>query len=86
MVNETIPALLKLREEGLVRHIGITGLPLKIYPYVLDRCGGRFQSTPIIHQERSEHRFCAVGTPQHILTAQRTGSSDRQAESLIYAG
>ncbi|GAB4819507.1 hypothetical protein N2152v2_006553 [Parachlorella kessleri] len=37
VVNETIPALLKLKEEGLVRHIGITGLPLKIYRYVLDR-------------------------------------------------
>ena len=40
VVSETIPALLKLKEEGLVRHIGITGLPLKIYPYVLDRYRG----------------------------------------------
>ncbi len=37
VVSETIPALLKLKQEGLVRHIGITGLPLKIFPYVLDR-------------------------------------------------
>lgn len=37
IVNETLPALLKLKEHGLVRHIGITGLPLKIYKYVLDR-------------------------------------------------
>eukprot|EP00884_Botryococcus_braunii_P017140 jgi/Botrbrau1/4109/Bobra.152_3s0057.2 len=37
IVNETLPALLKLKEQGLVRFIGITGLPLAIYPYVLDR-------------------------------------------------
>lgn len=37
VVNETIPALLALREQGLVRHIGITGLPLKIFRTVLDR-------------------------------------------------
>lgn len=39
VVDETLPALLRLKEEGLVRHIGITGLPLKIYKYVLDRWG-----------------------------------------------
>ncbi len=37
VVNETLPALVKLREQGLVRFIGITGLPLKIFPYILDR-------------------------------------------------
>ena len=39
VVNETLPALVKLREQGLVRFIGITGLPLKIFPYILDRSG-----------------------------------------------
>mmetsp|Transcript_37035 Transcript_37035/g.82332 ORF Transcript_37035/g.82332 Transcript_37035/m.82332 type:complete len:328 (+) Transcript_37035:137-1120(+) len=37
IISETLPALVKLREEGKVRHIGITGLPLAIYKYVLDR-------------------------------------------------
>ena len=37
IVNETIPALQKLKEEGLVKFIGITGYPLDIYTYVLDR-------------------------------------------------
>ncbi|KAK9811358.1 hypothetical protein WJX72_002436 [[Myrmecia] bisecta] len=37
VVSETLPALVKLKQEGFVKHIGITGLPLKIYPYVLDR-------------------------------------------------
>ncbi|XP_062204075.1 L-galactose dehydrogenase-like [Phragmites australis] len=37
IVNETIPALQKIKESGKARFIGITGLPLNIYNYVLDR-------------------------------------------------
>lgn len=37
IVEETIPALLKLRQAGRIRHIGLSGLPLKIFPAVLDR-------------------------------------------------
>ncbi|KAL1564568.1 L-galactose 1-dehydrogenase [Salvia divinorum] len=37
IVTETIPALLKLKEAGKVKFIGITGLPLGIFSYVLDR-------------------------------------------------
>lgn len=37
IVNETIPAMRRLQEQGKVRFIGITGLPLKIFRYVLDR-------------------------------------------------
>lgn len=37
IVNETIPALQKIKETGKARFIGITGLPLEIYTYVLDR-------------------------------------------------
>jgi L-galactose dehydrogenase len=36
-VNETIPALVALKKAALVRHIGITGLPIKLYPLVLSR-------------------------------------------------
>ena len=37
MISETIPALIKLKESGKIRFIGITGLPLKVFEYVLDR-------------------------------------------------
>jgi L-galactose dehydrogenase len=37
IVNETLPALAKLRSAGRIGHIGITGLPLKIFPGVIDR-------------------------------------------------
>ncbi|KAF3487629.1 hypothetical protein F2Q69_00057862 [Brassica cretica] len=37
IVSETIPALQKLKREGKTRFIGITGLPLSIFTYVLDR-------------------------------------------------
>ncbi|WP_438480784.1 aldo/keto reductase [Oleiharenicola lentus] len=37
IVNESLPALVKLKEAGRVGHIGITGLSLKIFPAVLDR-------------------------------------------------
>ena len=37
IINETLPTLQRLKEQGLVRHIGITGLPLKVFPSILDR-------------------------------------------------
>jgi len=37
VVNETLPALVKLREAGKVWAVGITGCPLDMFPYVLDR-------------------------------------------------
>jgi diketogulonate reductase-like aldo/keto reductase len=37
VINETLPALQALKQQGLVRFIGITGLPFKSLTYVLDR-------------------------------------------------
>lgn len=37
IVDETLPALRKVQAQGKVRFVGISGYPLKIFPYVLDR-------------------------------------------------
>lgn len=37
IVEETLPTLLALKRQGIVRHIGITGLPLGIFRSILDR-------------------------------------------------
>jgi L-galactose dehydrogenase len=37
VVHETVPALRKLQAQGKARFVGVTGLPLKIFTYVLDR-------------------------------------------------
>ena len=37
IANETLPALHRLKSQGLTRFIGITGLPLKVFPSILDR-------------------------------------------------
>jgi L-galactose dehydrogenase len=37
IVNETLPVLHKLKKAGKVGHVGITGLPLKVFPAVIDR-------------------------------------------------
>ena len=37
IINETLPALVRLRAQGRIGHIGITGLPLKVFPAVINR-------------------------------------------------
>ncbi|MCX5658499.1 MAG: aldo/keto reductase, partial [Planctomycetota bacterium] len=37
IIHETLPALHRLKAQGKVRHVGITGLPLKIFRNVLDQ-------------------------------------------------
>jgi aryl-alcohol dehydrogenase-like predicted oxidoreductase len=37
IVEETLPALHRLKESGKVRYVGITGLPLENFRYVIDR-------------------------------------------------
>lgn len=36
ILHETLPALHRLKAQGKVRHVGITGLPLKVFRNVLD--------------------------------------------------
>jgi len=37
IVDETLPALRKIQQQGKVRFIGISGYPMKIFKYVLDQ-------------------------------------------------
>jgi aryl-alcohol dehydrogenase-like predicted oxidoreductase len=37
IVDETLPALRKVQEQGKVRFVGVSGYPMKIFQYVLDR-------------------------------------------------
>jgi aryl-alcohol dehydrogenase-like predicted oxidoreductase len=37
IVNETLPALRKQQEKGKIRFVGISGYPIKIFKYVLER-------------------------------------------------
>jgi len=54
LAEETIPALQKLKRQGKVRHVGITGLPLKVFRKVLDRI-----SVDAVH---SYCHFCLTNT------------------------
>lgn len=36
IINETLPALVELKEKGVVKHIGLTNLTLKHFKYVID--------------------------------------------------
>ena len=43
IIGETLPALQRLKKEGLARFTGITGLPLKIFPNILDRVDPKYR-------------------------------------------
>jgi L-galactose dehydrogenase len=37
IINETLPAVYKIQAQGKARFVGVSGLPLKIFPTILDR-------------------------------------------------
>jgi L-galactose dehydrogenase len=45
IVNETLPTLHRLRQKGLARSIGVTGLPLRVFPSILDKVGPNIVDT-----------------------------------------
>ncbi len=68
IINETLPALAKLRKEGTVRYVGFSGLPLDAFKYILDRRApgaraGAGASTPALQgcglRARRSHRLAA---------------------------
>jgi aryl-alcohol dehydrogenase-like predicted oxidoreductase len=39
IVDETIPSIQKIRDEGKVRYIGISGYPQKVFQFIIDQIG-----------------------------------------------
>src|SRR5260370_16865002 len=37
IVEETLPALRKIQQQGKVRFVGVSGYPMKMFRYILDR-------------------------------------------------
>jgi len=64
IVNETLPALMRLRAQGRIGHIGITGLPLKIFPAVIDRVGKGVVETILsfCHYELNDNSLASLLT------------------------
>jgi L-galactose dehydrogenase len=59
IVGETLPTLHRLKTEGLTRFIGITGLPLKVFPSILDRVDRGVVDTVLsfCHYELNDNSF-----------------------------
>jgi L-galactose dehydrogenase len=45
IVDETLPTLHRIKQKGLARFIGITGLPLQVFPSILDKVGPNIVDT-----------------------------------------
>lgn len=80
IVGETLPALVELRRLGRIGHIGITGLPLKVFPQVIDRAGSAVVETILsfCHYELNDDSlesiipYCA-GKGVGVINAAPTG-------------
>jgi L-galactose dehydrogenase len=62
ILEETLPTLQRLKEEGLARFIGITGLPLRVFPNVLDSAGAAQVDTILsfCHYELNDHSLLGL--------------------------
>ncbi len=71
VVEETLPALERVREQGKARFIGITGLPLHIFPYVLGR------------SSKTGERATPGSGPEHLNTRTPEHHPDSDPATLI---
>jgi len=80
IVDETLPSLVELKRRGRIGHIGITGLPLKVFPAVIDRAGSGVVETILsfCHYELNDNSlqsilsYCA-GNGVGVINAAPTG-------------
>jgi L-galactose dehydrogenase len=79
IIDETIPALVKVREAGKVRHIGLAGYPLDMFHRVLAACGDEI-ATVISHsrytladQSLGEHLDAFDGAGLGVINAAPLG-------------
>jgi L-galactose dehydrogenase len=80
IVNETLPALQRFKSEGLVRFVGITGLPLRVFPSILDRVQPDMVDTVLsfCHYELNDHSLANLlpyltGKGVGVINASPTG-------------
>jgi len=57
IINETLPVLAELKQQGRIGHVGITGLPLKVFKDVIDRVPEGLVETILsfCHYELNDH-------------------------------
>jgi L-galactose dehydrogenase len=80
IVNETLPTLHRLKQKGLARSIGVTGLPLRVFPSILDKVGPNIVDTILsfCHYELNDDSLLGLipylrGKGVGIINASPTG-------------
>jgi len=80
ILNETLPTLHRLKQKGLARFVGITGLPLRVFPSVLDKVGPNIVDTILsfCHYELNDSSLLGLipylkGKGVGIINASPTG-------------
>jgi L-galactose dehydrogenase len=80
IVNETLPTLHRLKQQGLARFVGITGLPLRVFPSILDKIRSNIVDTILsfCHYELNDSSLLGLlpylkGKGVGIINASPTG-------------